>query len=50
MLCKESVGLELFRSGSLHELYPLKALIRLEQVSTSVVEKKKKKKKKKNLN
>ena len=49
MLCKESVGLELFRSGSLHELYPLKALIRLEQVSTSVVEKRKKKKKK-NLN
>ena len=41
MLCKESLGLELFRSGSVHELYRLKALISLEQVSTSVVEKKK---------
>ena len=32
--------IELFRNGSVHELYRLKALITLEQVITSVVEKK----------
>ena len=30
---------ELFRNGSFHEFYHLKALINLEQVNTSVVEK-----------
>ena len=32
---------ELFRKGSVHKFYHLKALITLEQVNTSVVEKKK---------
>ena len=55
MFCEESLGkinkcdLELFRNGSVHELYRLKEfyynfrlkeLITLEQVNTSVVEKK----------
>ena len=31
---------ELIRNGSVHEFYRLKALITLEQVNTSVVEKK----------
>ena len=33
-------GIELFRNGSVHEFYRLKALITLEQVITSMVEKK----------
>ena len=42
MFCEgeESLGLELFRNGSVHEFYRLKALITLEQVNTSVVDKK----------
>ena len=35
--------IELFRNGSVYEFYRLKALIILEQVNTSVVEKKKNK-------
>ena len=35
--------IELFRNKSVYKFYPLKALIILEQVSTSVVEKKKEK-------
>ena len=35
---------ELFRDGSVHEFYRLKALITLKQVNTSVAEKRKKKK------
>ena len=44
--CEESLGKtnvkdsELFRNGSAHEFYRLKALITLEQVNTLVVEKK----------
>ena len=34
--------LEIFRNGTDHQLYHLKALIALEQLNTSVVEKKKK--------
>ena len=47
MFCEESLGkihatgVELFRKGSVLEFYRLKALITLEQVNTSVVEKKK---------
>ena len=46
LFCEECLGkinvkdVELFRNGSIHELYRLKALITLEQVNTSVVEKK----------
>ena len=36
---EESLGLEIFRNGSVHEFYRLKAKITLEQVNTSVVEK-----------
>ena len=36
---EEKSHIELFRNGSVHELYPLKALITLEQVITSVIEK-----------
>ena len=39
----ETLSLELFQNGSVHEFYRLKALITLEQVNTSVVEKNKKK-------
>ena len=45
MFCEESLGninakdIELFRNGSVREFYRLKALIALEQVNTSVVEK-----------
>ena len=42
MFWEESLGLELFRNGSVNEFYRLKALITLEQVNTLVVEKKKK--------
>ena len=41
MFCEESLGkinkcdLELFRNGSVHEFYRLKALITLEQVNTT---------------
>ena len=38
---------ELFRDGSVHEFYRLKALNTLKQVNTSVAEKRKKKKGKK---
>ena len=41
MFSEESLGLELFQNGSVHELYRLKALITLGQVNTSVVERKK---------
>ena len=41
MFCEESFGLELFQNGSIHEFHRLKALITLEQVNTSVVERKK---------
>ena len=37
---KEAKDLELFRNGSVHEFYRLKALITLKQVISSVVEKK----------
>ena len=37
MFRKESLGSELFRIGSVHEFYRLKALITLEQVNTSVI-------------
>ena len=40
MFWEESLGLELFRNGSVDEFYRLKALITLEQVNTLVVEKK----------
>ena len=36
----ERLNLELFRNGSVHKFYRLEALITLEQVNTSVVEKK----------
>ena len=42
LFCEESLGkidakdVELFRKGSVHELYRLKALNALEQVNTSV--------------
>ena len=39
--------LKLFRNGSVHKFYRLKALITLEQVNTSIVKKSTKKKKKK---
>ena len=42
MFWDESLGLELFRNGSVDEFYRLKALITLEQVNTLMVEKKKK--------
>ena len=41
MSIEEKSHIELFRSGSVHEFYRLKARITLEQVITSVVEKKK---------
>ena len=44
MFCEESLGglnLEFFHNRSVHELYRLKALLTLEQVNTTVVEKKK---------
>ena len=41
MFFEESLDLDLFRNRSVHEFYPLKALITLEQVNTSVVERKK---------
>ena len=41
MFCEDRLGLELFQNGSVHEFYRLKALITLEQVNTSVVERKK---------
>ena len=37
MFREESLGSELFRIGSVHEFYRLKALITLEQVNTSVI-------------
>ena len=40
MFWEESLGLELFRNGSVDEFYRLKALITLEQVNTLMVEKK----------
>ena len=39
-LRKDYCGVELFRNLSIHEFYCLKALITLEQVNTSMVEKK----------
>ena len=45
MFCEESLGkinvkdVELFRNGSVHEFCRLKALITLEEVNTSMVEK-----------
>ena len=45
-VCEESLekisakDIELFQHGSVHEFYRLKALITLEQVNTSTVEKK----------
>ena len=39
----ERLNLQLFQNGSVHELCHLKALITLQDVNTSVVEKKKKK-------
>ena len=45
MFCEESLGkinkyyLELLRNGSVHEFYPLKEMLTLEQVNTSVVKK-----------
>ena len=41
-LRKDYCDLELFRNVSVHEFYCLKALITLEQVNTSMVQKKKK--------
>ena len=45
MFCEESLGkinkyyLELLGNGSVHEFYPLKEILTLEQVNTSVVKK-----------
>ena len=45
MFCEESLGkinkyyLELLGNGSVHEFYPLKEMLTLEQVNTSVVKK-----------
>ena len=41
MFREESLGSELFRIGSVHEFYRLKALITLEQVNTTEWSKKK---------
>ena len=41
MFCEESLGLELFRNGSVHEVYCLKTLITLKYVNSSVVGEKK---------
>ena len=40
MFWEESLGIALFRIGSVHEFYRLKELITLEQVNTLVVKKK----------
>ena len=40
MSIKQKSQIEIFRKGSVHEFYRLKALIALEQVITSVLQKK----------
>ena len=41
MFCEEGLALELFRNGSVHEVYCLKTLITLKYVNSSVVGEKK---------